>query len=286
MDPISLSLAITPLVISSEKLMATVGSIRHLYKHAETAVTSTYVECDLMHVALCEVPGLVQKNRTELAVHLRSQQSLQETFDKVLTGCRITLDALKLELDDLLKLPKGKVSRSGDMDFQSKAQYIWKKEMMEELMGQMRSQRDYNQFHSVTILFHLCRLAYLSSSRTQAEILILIQKNAISVQKLLNRARFRSLQGFDDTQSSFTPVAIMIQDPFKNSFEEQLHESPAYRKAQAAAEEELLAAKLELLEEKYNLGTAETLKLSPLLVVLLTECVQRKLWTVFAQRSL
>ena len=127
MDPISLSLAIAPLVTSSGKLVAAVGSIRHLYKHAETAVTSTHVECDLMHVALCEVQGLVPKNRTELAVHLRSQQSLQETFNKVLTGCRITLDALKLELDDLLKLPKCKLSRSEDMDFQSKAQYIWKK---------------------------------------------------------------------------------------------------------------------------------------------------------------
>ena len=47
----------------------------------------------------------------------------------------------------------------------------------------------------------------------------------------------------------------MMQDPFQSSYEEQLHESPAYRKAQIAAAEELLAAKLELLEEKYNLGT-------------------------------
>ena len=151
MDPISLSLAIAPLVISSGKLVAAARSIRHLYKYAETAVASTHVECDLMHVALCEVQALVQKNRTELAVHLRSQQSLQETFDKVLTGCRITLDALRLELDDLLKTAQGKVSRSGDMDFQSKAQYIWKKDTMEELMGQMRSQRDCIQF-LVTLL--------------------------------------------------------------------------------------------------------------------------------------
>lgn len=138
MDPISLSLAIAPLVFSSAKLLAAVGSIRHRYNNAQTAVTSTQTECELMHVVLCEVQGLVHRNRVELAIRLRSQKSLEETFDKVLTGCRDTLDALTLELDDLLKPSKGR----GGMGYQSKTQYVWKKDTMEDLMEQMRSQRD------------------------------------------------------------------------------------------------------------------------------------------------
>ena len=151
MDPISLSLAIAPLIFSSAKLLATVGSIRHEYKSAQTTVTSTQTECKLMHIALYEVHRLVHRNRMELAVRLRSQKSLEETFDNVLTGCRITLDALALELDDLLKPIKGRTSGSGDMNHQTKFQYIWKKDAMEELTGQMRNQRDYIQF-LVTIL--------------------------------------------------------------------------------------------------------------------------------------
>ena len=89
----------------------------------------------------------------------------------------------------------------------------------------------------------------------------MVQQNARSIQNLLNKAKsIRSLQGFDDTQSVFATVHSIMRDPLKGSFEEQLHQSPAYRKAQAAAAEDLLAAKLELLEEKYNLGTSEPIE--------------------------
>ena len=148
MDPVSLSLAIAPLVLSSAKLLGAVRSVIQRYKDAQTAVTRTQTECELMHVALCEVQGLVHRSRVELAVRLRSHKSLEESFDKVLTGCRITLDALTLELNDLLKPAKG---GSGDMGNRSKAEYIWKKDTMEELMEQMRNQRDYIQF-LITIL--------------------------------------------------------------------------------------------------------------------------------------
>ena len=94
MDPVSLSLAIAPLVLSSAKLLGAVRSVRQRYKDAQTAVNSTQSEYELMHVALCEVQGLVHRSRVELAVRLRSHRSLEESFDKVLMGCRITLDAL------------------------------------------------------------------------------------------------------------------------------------------------------------------------------------------------
>ena len=79
--------------------------------------------------------------------------------------------------------------------------------------------------------------------------------NASSVQKLLNKAKsIRSLQGFDDTQSIFTSVESLVQESYRDHYAEQLFQSPAYRKAHVTAAEDLLAAKLELLEEKYNLG--------------------------------
>lgn len=89
-----------------------------------------------MHVALCEVQGLVHRNNVELAVRLRSQRSLEETFDNVLTGCRLTLDALTLELDGLLKATKDTKSGSGNIDRLSKVQYVWNSDSMKDLMEQ------------------------------------------------------------------------------------------------------------------------------------------------------
>lgn len=84
----------------------------------------------------------------------------------------------------------------------------------------------------------------------------LVQENAFCVSKLLDKVKFiRSLQGFDDTQNSFSFVRLFMQNQVVGYFEKQLHKSPAYRKARAAAAEELLATKLELLEEKCDLGT-------------------------------
>lgn len=85
---------------------------------------------------------------------------------------------------------------------------------------------------------------------------------------MLNRAKsIRSDQGFNDCESSFHPSrqTVVYETPFHSaqqtvvygltqSYEEELMQSSAYQKAQSAAAEELFAKKLELLEEKYELG--------------------------------
>ena len=145
MDPISLSLAIAPLVLSSAKILAGMRSIRRKYKSAESAIAMTQTECGFMHVALCEVQTLVQKSNTESTMRLQSQGSIEETFDKVLTGCRITIDALTLEVNGVLKSTHNSKDYE-NIGFSSKAQYIWKEESMQELMTQLKNQRDHIQF--------------------------------------------------------------------------------------------------------------------------------------------
>ena len=77
------------------------------------------------------------------------------------------------------------------------------------------------------------------------------------MEKLLNRARsIRSTQGVDDNQSTFNVVQSFIQNLSGASLEEELKQSSVYQKARAAAAEDLLASKIELLEEKYKLGKA------------------------------
>lgn len=85
---------------------------------------------------------------------------------------------------------------------------------------------------------------------------------------MLNRAKsIRSDQGFSDCESSFhqSQQTVVYESPFDSakktvvyglakSYEQELMQSSAYQKAQSAAAEELFAKKLELLEEKYELG--------------------------------
>ena len=54
--------------------------------------------------------------------------------------------------------------------------------------------------------------------------------------------------------STFDSDGRSIDHGVMPTYEEQLKESTAYRKAQVATAEDLLAAKLELLENKYGLG--------------------------------
>lgn len=92
-------------------------------------------------------------------------------------------------------------------------------------------------------------------SETLNEILKLVKENKAIVQKVLNRAKtIRSDQGFNDRESSFHSAQQTVAYGLAQSYEEQLMQSSAYQKAQSAAAEELLAGKLELLEEKYELG--------------------------------
>ena len=99
-------------------------------------------------------------------------------------------------------------------------------------------------------------------SGTQIEVLRLVQENSSKMQKLLNRARsIRSMQGVDDSESTLNAVQSFIRNPFGASIEEELNQSSVYQKARVAAAEELLAGKIELLEEKYKLGKVLALEL-------------------------
>ena len=64
----------------------------------------------------------------------------------------------------------------------------------------------------------------------------------------------RSSQGFEDALSTFDSDGRSIAHDVSPSYEEQLQRSTAYQRAQAATAQDLLAAKLELLEAKYTLG--------------------------------
>ncbi len=142
MDPFTISMAVAPMLVSSAKLAIIVNSVKDSYKNAPATLTSTITECKLMHVALCKIQGLVYRNETELHWQLKSQKNLQEAFDSALTGCRLTLAALTLEVSKLVE-PKRQENPGGeniDMDFQTKVQLVWKEDVMKNLLDHTRGQ--------------------------------------------------------------------------------------------------------------------------------------------------
>lgn len=134
-------MAIAPLILTSARLAILVTVVRNSYANAPTTLLSTLTECHLIHTALSRIQGLVFRNETELAARLQEQKSLNEAFDKALTGCRITLTALNLEVGKLVesKQQQGKMKEGPmEMKFCAKVRLVWKEDVMRHLLEHTR----------------------------------------------------------------------------------------------------------------------------------------------------
>ena len=241
MDPFTISMAVAPLVLSSTKLAMLMSAVRDSYKKAPTTLTATLTECKIIHIALFKIQELVYKNETDLSSRLKVQAPLQEAFDGALTGCRMTLSALNLELDKLVEPKKG--TKPMGIGFQAKARLVWKEDIMKQLLDQTRGQ-----------MSSLRSLIELLESETQADMFRLLKENIVDIRKILSRAKsIRSCQGVDDDQSSFHFANQSAAYGLVPSYEAQLAQSPAYQRAEKVAADELLTRKIELLSEKYAL---------------------------------
>lgn len=241
MDPFTISMAVAPLVLSSAKLTMLASAVRDSYINAPTTLTATLTECKIIHITLSKIQGLVYKNETDLSSRLAAQAPLREAFDGALTGCRMTLAALNLELEKLAEAKKP-ISPL-EIGFKAKTRLVWKEDIMKQLLDQTRGQ-----------MLSLRCLIELLESETQADMFRLLKQNTADIQKILHRAKsIRSYQGFDDDQSSFNFINQSDTYGLVPSYETQLAQSSTYQRAQTAAAQELLASKIELLDEKYAL---------------------------------
>lgn len=234
-------MAVAPLVLSTTKLTMLISAVRESYKSAPTTLIATLTECKIIHIALFKIQELVYKNETELSSRLEAQTPLRDAFDGALTGCRMTLAALNLELDKLVE-PK-KVTNPMEIGFQAKARLVWKEDIMKQLLDQTRGQ-----------MSSLRCLIELLESETQADMLRLLKENIVDIRRILHRAKsIRSYQGVDDDQSSFHFDNQSAAYGLAPSYQAQLAQSSSYQRAEKAAADELLTSKIELLDEKYAL---------------------------------
>lgn len=115
---------------------------------------------------------------------------------------------------------------------------------MEQLLDHTRGQ-----------ILSLHPLVELLESETQAEILRLLEQNRADIRKVFDQAKsICSEQGIDDDQSSFYFARQSIDYGVVPSYEAQLSRLSTYQLAKMATVEELLAKKIELMDENYALN--------------------------------
>lgn len=245
MDPFTISMAVAPLILSSAKLTMLICTLKDSYNNAPATLVATWTECKILHITLSKIQGLVYKIESDLSLRPLAQEPMREAFDGALTGCRMTLAALNLELDKLVE-PKEITQKGAEtmkIGFTMKRKVVWKENIMKQLLDQTRGQ-----------VSSLQSLIQLLESETQADVVTLLKQNAADIRRIFHRAKsIRFDQGVDDDQSSFNLVHQSLAYGLVPSYEAQLSQSSTYQRAQTAAAEELLARKIELLDEKYAL---------------------------------
>lgn len=220
------------------ELTMLICALKDSYRNAPTTLTATWTECKIMHITLSKIQGLVYENKSDLSSRLAAQKPMREAFDAALTGCRMTLAALNLELDKLVE-PRAVTEKGAE----TMKIGVWKENTLKKLLDQTRGQMSSLQ----------CLIQFLESEN-QADIFKLLKQNAADIRKIFHRAKsIRLDQGIDDDQSSFHLAHQSIAFGLVPSYETQLLQSSTYQRAQTAAAEELLAGKIELMDEKYAL---------------------------------
>ena len=146
MDPLSLSLAIAPLLLASAKHTKQINEFIDGYKNAPITLTNICTECKLIHIALCKIQGLVYESNSVLTARLGSEKSLRDAFDSALTGCRMTVAAVDVEIRKIIDFESFDGSGEAEIGFKGKLKYAWKEDYMQSLLDQTRGQMGSIQF--------------------------------------------------------------------------------------------------------------------------------------------
>lgn len=179
-----------------------------------------------MHAALIKIQELFNRNEADLSSILTAQEPLREVFNGIMTGCRLTLAALNIELDKLVEPKKG--MKLMEIGFQAKARLVWKEDIMIQLRDQTRG-----QMPSLESPIHLLM-------DTHADIPRLLKQYTADIRKDDNDYQ-------SSIHSAHQPVAGYEMAP---PYEMQSAQFPAYQWARTAVAEELFASKIEFLDEK------------------------------------
>ncbi|MCJ1284978.1 hypothetical protein MMC26_004315 [Xylographa opegraphella] len=171
MDPLSMTVAITSLVMKCASIVKAAQDVRGRYKAATLTISSIATECVTVSTALSHLQNLAINDGSVDA-------DVVNTLETVVIGCTLTISVLEEYILELIT--DKKVSNSADITskWTTKVKFLWNEVEMRELLQQLRGHQA-----SITLLLTVLR------SKSEVETRDLLRRNHGSLKMMISRAR-------------------------------------------------------------------------------------------------
>ncbi|KAF7506534.1 hypothetical protein GJ744_011680 [Endocarpon pusillum] len=132
MDPLSVTVSVSSLLVIAARVIKVIHDIRGDYKDAEFVLCSIASECTVVHTSLAHLQSMMLADFQTLRSRLTPQ--VTEAFDTALLGCALTLSVLD---EELRKLVQGGVIDTNALE-PRKLKYLVENDRLKELLQQIR----------------------------------------------------------------------------------------------------------------------------------------------------
>lgn len=146
MDPISLTVSITSLLLGCTKITKAAHDARSKYKGASLTISSIATECSAVTVALSHLQSILSSKSNVL------DETTIGCLDCVITGCTLTLSVLEEYVVELQTAPNLTPNDPKALTRMDKAKVVWNEAEMRELLQQLQGHKS-----SITLLLTIAQ---------------------------------------------------------------------------------------------------------------------------------
>ena len=137
MDPLTIAVSVSSLLIATARVSSTIHDIAGKASRASTTLTAISAECSIVSSTLSQVENLVKSDPNAINSKLSESvspnpevPSLEDNLRNALTSCDVTIVALS----DTLEKCTAKSGRS----FLGKAKFLWNEQELQERLQTLR----------------------------------------------------------------------------------------------------------------------------------------------------
>ncbi|MCJ1402608.1 hypothetical protein MMC11_005828 [Xylographa trunciseda] len=224
MDPLSMTVAISSLVMTCASIVKAAQDVRGRYKAATLTISSIAAECVAVSTALSLLQNLSISGNGSV------DADVVNTLETVVIGCTLTISVLHEYILELITDNNVLKSADAKSKWRTKVKFLWNEVEMKELLLQLRGHQS-----SITLLLTVLR------SKSEVETRELLRRNHGSLKLMISRARSSRekkttsiLEGSSrdllDSQSVLS-FAESIQSTTSFEFDDMIVNSKVYRQA-------------------------------------------------------
>ena len=135
MDPLSLTVSITSLILGCAKITKVAHDVRSKYKRASLTLSSIATECTAVTAALSHLQS------TMLSHNAVEAPDLMRTTECVVTGCTLTLSVLDEYLQEVKYSEDSWPTNPSTLTTREKITTVWNETEMRELLQQLQGHK-------------------------------------------------------------------------------------------------------------------------------------------------